>query len=325
MKIGRRIKEYPRSLIWPFLFCCLADVATLNSQKSWLHHHFRVPAFNSFHRNLKNWIYSEYACIINDIDRSWEAGEYIEGAPIWVLWYQGEEVAPDVVRLCLESIRKNAGSHPVRLITAENLSDYITLPSFIIEKHKRGIISNTFLSDIIRFCLLYEYGGLWIDSTVFVHRPFEEWIFHMPFYSGRKEDKEAFYRYPCSVWTFFFFGAYKGNSFIKACRDILIETWQRHDSLPSYFFSDYIISTIRDHSHEFRKCLSLIPINNNRTTGLMHIINEEYQPDIFSRYVNELNVISKLSYKKPVRTYTSANKLTNYGRLTEVIMEDSRC
>lgn len=40
------------------------------------------------------------------------------------------------------------------------------LPNFILKKFENGYISITHLSDIIRVLLLYNYGGLWIDSTV---------------------------------------------------------------------------------------------------------------------------------------------------------------
>ena len=37
-------------------------------------------------------------------------------APIFVCWWQGEENAPEIVRICIASIKRNAQDHPVVLI-----------------------------------------------------------------------------------------------------------------------------------------------------------------------------------------------------------------
>lgn len=41
---------------------------------------------------------------------------------IWMCWWQGEENAPEIVRACIDSVRRNAGGHEVVVITDENLS-----------------------------------------------------------------------------------------------------------------------------------------------------------------------------------------------------------
>lgn len=34
------------------------------------------------------------------------------------------------------------------------------------------------LSDLLRVLLLYKYGGVWIDATVFAHRSLDTWLYH---------------------------------------------------------------------------------------------------------------------------------------------------
>ena len=58
-------------------------------------------------------------------------GEYIANAPIWVCWWTGEESAPPLVQQCIRSIRKNAGVHPVYLITKQNYREYVEIPHYI--------------------------------------------------------------------------------------------------------------------------------------------------------------------------------------------------
>ena len=53
--------------------------------------------------------------------------------PIWVMWWQGEENAPEIVKCCINSIRKNANNHEVIIISEKNLKNYVTF--FLILKH----------------------------------------------------------------------------------------------------------------------------------------------------------------------------------------------
>ena len=55
---------------------------------------------------------------------------------IWICWWQGLDNAPDIVKACVNSIKKNAGGHKVVIITDENYKDFVTFPTFIEEKYK---------------------------------------------------------------------------------------------------------------------------------------------------------------------------------------------
>ena len=85
---------------------------------------------------------------------------------IWTLWLQGYENAPDIVKICISSMKKYANNYDVVVLDENNLSKYITLPDFIMQKYKKGFISPIHFSDIVRLELLDRYGGTWIDSTV---------------------------------------------------------------------------------------------------------------------------------------------------------------
>ena len=116
---------------------------------------------------------------------------YIPGGPknanvpsncIWQLWWQGEEQMPDIVRICTDSIRRRNPDRAYILLTGKNLDDYIELPEFIRKKHADGIISTTLMSDIIRLYLLTEYGGTWIDATVYMSNSMPQEIAKSPFF-----------------------------------------------------------------------------------------------------------------------------------------------
>lgn len=85
---------------------------------------------------------------------------------IWQFWWQGFDLAPPIVRLCVESVRQNfAGWHVVRL-SRENLFDYVDIDPRIVRLMNEGRISLTHFSDFVRFRLLELHGGLWLDPTL---------------------------------------------------------------------------------------------------------------------------------------------------------------
>ena len=87
--------------------------------------------------------------------------------PIWILWLQGFENAPDIVKLCLSSIKTGLkNGETIILLDATNIWEYVDLPDYIIAKWEKGVIDNTKLSNCIRLRLLNTYGGMWIDATV---------------------------------------------------------------------------------------------------------------------------------------------------------------
>jgi hypothetical protein len=93
---------------------------------------------------------------------------------IWVCWFQGLENAPDLVKSCIKSVENNFPNKKVIIITYENMYDYVSFPDYIIKKRNRGLISNAHFSDLLRLRLLNQYGGMWIDSTVFVSGKVDE-------------------------------------------------------------------------------------------------------------------------------------------------------
>ena len=73
---------------------------------------------------------------------------------VWTCWFQGEENAPALVKVCINRMRAVFGEKNVTVITDENFSDFISLPDYILQKYKSGFISRAHFSDILRIELL---------------------------------------------------------------------------------------------------------------------------------------------------------------------------
>ncbi len=89
---------------------------------------------------------------------------------IWTMWQQGEAQMPDTVQASMKTIKDFAKRNDCKfyLLTDENLSNFINIPKDITDKYKKNELKAAHYSDIIRFSLLYQYGGIWMDATLFV-------------------------------------------------------------------------------------------------------------------------------------------------------------
>ena len=107
-----------------------------------------------------------YKDIIEKYNReSHESTSKIENGTVWVLWWQGIDKAPDIVKICIQSIRKNIGNRNLVILDESNFRDYTNLNPKYENLLNAGAISKTQFSDLLRLNLLYNRGGVWLDST----------------------------------------------------------------------------------------------------------------------------------------------------------------
>lgn len=77
---------------------------------------------------------------------------------IWICWWQGLENAPEIVKRCVESIRRNAGDHQVTIITDQNVEQYIDIPEWVKRNSPREL-SLELIFPICSVCLC------WLDMA----------------------------------------------------------------------------------------------------------------------------------------------------------------
>ena len=89
---------------------------------------------------------------------------------IWTLWWQGEENLPAIPRACIRKMRELQGFE-VTVLSKSNIADYIDLSDVSAFFEGKKALSVQSLSDLIRYRLLYQYGGVWLDSTIAIINP----------------------------------------------------------------------------------------------------------------------------------------------------------
>lgn len=247
--------------------------------------------------------YSEYTEVPSTI---------AEDAPIWVCWWQGEQNMPPIVAACYRSLKTHAGTHPVNLITFENLNDYIAFPSYIIEKQKEGKITLTHLSDILRFALLAEYGGLWIDSTVFVTGDLD--LTEKKFFTIKCNRPDDGYFVSKYRWAGFCIGGDKSNVLFAALRDLLFLYWKLNDMAIDYLFFDTLIDIMYQTNTVVREMIEENPYNNEGVDVMCRYMNKAYDFEVFKE-ICESTCLHKLSWKEKYEEKDVDGRATLYSWL----------
>lgn len=241
--------------------------------------------------------------------------QYDKNSPVWVLWMQGYDNAPTIVKKCIDSIR-NATAHPVHLITEENLDSYYDFPDFIKDKLASGIITKAQFSDILRFTLLSEYGGIWIDATIFIPKAIPEEVFKREFFTCKRPKRESGYVSEYR-WTSFLNGCQKNCVIQKAAKELFFEYWKKFDYLVDYLLVDYSLLIVYNNVLRARELIDELPYNNIRIEELQELMSEEYDAEKYNELINSTDTsFFKLSWRMDFPKEKNGRK-TFYGKFTE--------
>lgn len=142
---------------------------------------------------------------------------------IYSLWLQGEDNAPDLVKLNFKKWRDLNPSYTLIVLNEASCEQYINHLSI-----DRAQLSLQAKSDIIRLKLLHRHGGIWADASVLPTRPLAEWIDlateQMGFFAYAREGTVL----PISSW----FLAARPSSLIITKWDSLVDAYWAYERKP---------------------------------------------------------------------------------------------
>ena len=184
---------------------------------------------------------------------------------IWTMWQQGEAQMPETVKASMKTIKDFAKRNgcDFHLLTNDNLEHFVNIPKDITEKYKKKELSAAHYSDIIRFILLYQYGGIWMDATLFVSPYATLEMFEGDFFSLNHPplDTNKMERAVCDYkWSGFFLAGQKGGPHFKHIRDLYIYYVRKYPIFIHYLMMDYFILSEYDSNSEFRSLVDKLPI-----------------------------------------------------------------
>lgn len=233
-------------------------------------------------------------------------------APIWFFWLQGEEHLPTIPKLCLQSIRKHANGHEVKVLTADNYKEYVTIPNMLIEKYRSGRIKAAHFADILRVNLLAQQGGLWLDATMLVTRDLPQEIFDMPFFSV-KTVNQGYFVSQCR-WAVFCLGAAKGNPLFVQLASLFEQYLMSTDLFVDYFLFDNFIDMLYKRYPLIKAQIDSLPMNNPRVHDMAPLLCDKVSDKQFEGLVKG-TYLFKLSYKNYTPEMLKGDVDNLYGRL----------
>lgn len=239
--------------------------------------------------------------------------------PVWVCWWQGEDEAPELVKMCLNSIKKNVPPEKAvfRLITFENWREYVTFTDAVLKKFQEGKIPLAHFADILRAELLYRYGGMWVDATYYVSGKLREEIF----------EEEVFWtlKFPRCIWKSaipqerLFCDLLKvpaGNLFARFLMEAFWYYWETNDSLIDYFLIDYIAALSYDTFPEVQQNIESCQESDGAVFELQKNLNKKFDEKKYQNW-KEKTQFFKLNWRTECVYKTLTQDTTFYGELQE--------
>ncbi len=208
---------------------------------------------------------------------------------IWWCWLQGFDKAPDLVKACYNSLKENMKGYKINILTYENLNDYINIPDYIMEKHKKGIITAAHFSDIIRLQVLIKYGGIWIDSTVFCT--------DNQMCQIMENSKMFVYQElnnPNIVASNWLISSIANNKILLMTQKLIMEYWKEHKVMDHYYFMHLFFKMS---THYYPEDWTEVKVFDNVGPHIfVKELNQNYDVDRYNQ-IKRLSSFHKLNYK----------------------------
>lgn len=177
---------------------------------------------------------------------------------IWVYWEQGWDNAPFVVQECRKSLESNASEFEVIYLDAQSVHKYIDIPEIILKTEDFPI---QLKADYIRCVLLSRFGGIWIDSTVYLNSNLNNFISNLKY-----QDFFCFFRNPLSAMSNWFLLSKKNSLIITKLLSGLSEAINNDEFIhnnkqyfkswrnsPNYFLMHSIFHALIKNDASFRE------------------------------------------------------------------------
>jgi len=94
-----------------------------------------------------------------------------------------------MVRFCFDSVKGHRNGYEVIILSKDTLNEYIDeLPDFVWEKFGTGGFDYPKIANLVRLQLLSAYGGIWLDSTIYLTGPLEESWLEQDFFALQRSE-----------------------------------------------------------------------------------------------------------------------------------------
>jgi Capsular polysaccharide synthesis protein len=188
---------------------------------------------------------------------------------IWLLWLQGWDNAPWLIKQVAESWEINNPDWNIEYVTLDNLHKYVHDIDYIYDETKK--IEAPAKSDIIRLSLLKNHGGVWADATMLCMQPLSSWTPEavecagLWMYHGNGAGMDA--KNGPASW---FIISEKNSLIINKWKNACDEYWKNRTNIDSYFWLDGLFRRLFESDVEFRNKWNLAPHLYCESKGQAH-------------------------------------------------------
>lgn len=250
---------------------------------------------------------------------------------IWQYWAQGINHLPPIVRSCLNTTRRFAegNGYELKIITNDNISEYISLEKSITNKIGAGFTYTNF-SDLLRATLLYNFGGIWLDATILITGDFEKIlnssnrIFYVRDANASAGDRKRFFEFNKSyfrwdegwriVWLNSIIKAPKSDPLFYLLSNILSYYWMTKKQYGQYFlmqmYFDQILNRI-NLFERFNKKYNFLGLSDIPPHYLQLNLGKTFDDKGFQKVLQQ-SPVHKLTYKVSDKVLSNKKDLYYY-------------
>ncbi|OZG68554.1 capsular polysaccharide synthesis protein [Bifidobacterium eulemuris] len=277
----------------------------------------KIPACGKWYsRKVEAFLATRIAPYVQyDKSNSMEDSTISSDAPIWIMWWQGLEEAPEIVKKCYQSVLDHAGNRPVHLLSEKNFADFAPRSKTFLRYVETGEITLTHFSDFLRFELLYLHGGIWLDATLFMSNSIDSMLEGKRLFSirqGSQTFRGGVWDSQWSLfWTAYCWGGCAGEPLFKWIIDMFDEYHHRVDIMIDYLLVDRVINLAYTTITDAHNAIEGIPDNNGDTLYMQSMLNKPAADFLPS----DSTSLYKLSWKEKYQLISDSGKPTLYALL----------
>lgn len=264
--------------------------------------------------------YMEKACAetvkkYRDLPAPENIGQLQPERKVWSMWWQGEEAADKLFRMCIDSARRHTGGEVI-VLDKDNYTQYFEIPEYMLQKNREGKIALQHICDFMVVSILAAQGGFFTGATIWWSQDATDELLRTPFYTCRAvtDSKMNMSR---SRWVGYLLAGNKEFPLFAFTRDCLMEYWSKEDRAVDYLMMDYIFELAYRNIPCVRQAIDDLPEKNNmRRNELIERLSEPYDPEDFKYFTEGDTFVYKLSWKFGRKDLqTPDGKETNYAHM----------
>lgn len=208
---------------------------------------------------------------------------------VFVFWWDGFEHAPDIVKSCLESVKNTHADDELILLSKNNYEQYTDIVPELRQGYERGDISVQTFSDILRFNVLKNNGGTWVDATLYFNGPVDltEGLAEKSFESLNCNTTPDYMEYQGlhSTWTGFFIASRRNAVITQAIDSVFREYFIQYHQYPIYLFIDAVFMICLKQGID-GNVLSNIQTNTGYLFEMLSLLDEPQHSEYTKRWAS---------------------------------------